>query len=165
MRLAGRTSYVTPSAGGRGGVQRGGAIDIAHALGVAARGTKWKTYARGGDDGRLGAALAMAMACPALANLEALEALGVPRITSELEGTWRYGVLIAGAKRYRVRVVLADVLAHMIHRPRAVPVNEAARAVRMRRSTYNTLYRYIDADLRALAQTVAADACDYLFGG
>lgn len=149
MRLAGRTSYVTPSAGACTVPGHGGTLDIAHALGSVSVGNP------------LGSALAAACAMLANADLSGLVEACVAHMERRIPASV-VGRLLGRQGRQRLRIVVVQVLDAMAGNTRRRLAADA-RAARMRKADYIELHRWVSSELESRAAAAAADACRFLF--
>lgn len=149
-RLAGGTTFKTPTVGRSTRGQSIGTDDIAHALGHVQE--------------PLCQRMAMAIACQSVAEWPQVQELAYPVLVRMLTGNHNTRALVTGWRRHRVRLVLYDVF-HDLVLMRAPVWSEAAKRVRMRRGDYVGLHEAIAGALESYAQTGAYVACRVLFGG
>lgn len=147
-RMAGRTSFCTPKTPGASAVPVT-PLDIAHAIATV--------------PDKLGAAMAMAMACQRPSEWPRVEELGRPRLLRHLRGQREYAGIVEGPLVYRARIGLFDAFHDLVAPARARSVRAAARAARMRLEQYRWLLNESAAFLEAAANTAAADAVRFLF--
>lgn len=147
-RMAGRTSFRTPKTPGATAVPVT-PLDIAHAIATV--------------PDKLGAAMAMAMACQRPVEWPRVEELGHPRLLAHLRRQKESPGIVDGANVFRARIALFDAFQDLISPALARPLSAAARAARMRRQQYRWLLNEAAAFLEAAANTAAADAVRYLF--
>ena len=147
-RLAGRSSYVTPTAGSGGMRGIGTVEDIAHALATVSD--------------PLGKQMAMAMACQTLTEWARIQALAHPQVMAELLGSWKTRALVEGPLKYRVRLVLFDAARVLVWPQMHCP--DRAQMLRMQRQAYRMLHRHVSACLENAARNAASEACARLFG-
>lgn len=148
-RMAGGTTFKVPDEGRGPAGSTVGVDDIAHALGFV----KDPLHQR----------MALAMACMTVAEWASVQELAYNPLLKILRGSHLTRHLVAGPKRYRVRIVMHDVF-HDLVGQRRVAWAEAAKRARMRRVNYHDLYEVIAGFLETQAYTGAAIACRALFG-
>jgi hypothetical protein len=149
-RLAGGTTFRTPNVGRSTDGGGTGLADVAHALG----------FVRDPLDQRL----ALAMASRTDAEWPQVQALAYPQLLQMLLASHNTRALVAGAKRFRVRLVLHDVFHDLVlARPMRVPKLSAERILMTERD-YRALYKVIAGFVETRAQAGAHAACRALFG-
>lgn len=149
-RLAGGTSFKTPTVGCSTRGQAIGTDDIAHALGFVRD--------------PLAQRMALAIACQSVGEWRDVQQLAYPILVRHLTGNHNTRALVVGWRRHRIRLVLHDVF-HDLVLMREPAWAEAAKRVRMRRFTYIELHEAIARVLESFAQTGASIACRALYGG
>lgn len=154
-RLAGRTNFLTPRMGGSG-ARALRTEDIAHAI-AAARDRF------GEPTDRLGAAVALAMACQRAHDWPRVQTLGHARLLAHLHDLRRCAELVAPPHQFRARIVMFDAFGDLVRPQRRRNLATAACDARMRRAHYSRLLHECIAWLEAAANTAAADAVRYLF--
>lgn len=147
-RMNGRTSFRTPRAPGGSTAVPVTQADISHAIGTV--------------KDKLGASMAMAMACQRHVEWARVEELGHPKLVRHLQHQDR-GDLIAGPYRFRARIALWDAFHDLIAPAAARPLHVAAKTARMRREEYRWLLNQTMSYLEEAANTAAASAVRYLF--
>jgi hypothetical protein len=150
-RLAGGTTYRTPEAGRSTRRAGAGVDDLAHALG----------FVKDPLDQRL----ALALACHTDAEWEAIHELAHAPLLRDLLGSHNTRKLVAGAKKYRVRLVLHDVFHDLALQRPTRHTKESAEKVKMQARDYRALYKSIAGFVETHAQAGASVACNALYGG
>lgn len=147
-RMAGRTNFRTPKTPGAMAVPVT-PLDIAHAIATV--------------PDKLGAAMAMAMACQRSAEWPLVEELGLPQLLAHIRRQRVHPGIVDGANVFRARIALWDAFHDLVAPAQTRPLNLAARGARMRRQQYRWLLNEAAAFLEAAANTAAADAVRFLF--
>lgn len=147
--LAGSTTYRVPTEG-RSTVEPGiTAIDIAHALGAAPN--------------KAGAHMALAIACQRKHELATITQLVYPSLLRELRDQRHFPGVVAGPKKYRIRLVLPEAFRDVLHPHPRRPLKPVAKSVQMNESAFRFLHRHIAAFLESEAADAARFASTYLF--
>lgn len=147
-RMAGRTTFRTPRDPGAS-TAFVTPLDIAHALATSTD--------------KLGAAMAMAMACQRPRDWPRVEELAHGVFTALVRKQPSHAALVEPPYTYRVRVALFDAFGDLIAPARHRNLGAAARDAKMRRNVYLWLLRQAMSMLEDAANSAAADAVRYLF--
>lgn len=126
------------------------ALDVAHGLATA--------------DDELGETMALAIACGWSHLWPRVQALALDRLIGHLQASAKGARLIAGANRFRARVVLRRAFDDLLAPARAMPWRVCAQELRMRLDDYVWLHRQASGLLDNRARTAASDAKRALFG-
>lgn len=147
--LAGRTTYRVPTEG-RSTIEPGvTAIDVAHALGAAPN--------------KAGAHMALAIACQRENELGNITHLVYPSLLKELRNQRHFPGVVAGPKKYRIRLVLPEAFKDVLHPHPRRPLKPVAKRVMMNEAAFRFLHRHISAYLESEAAAAAKFASTYLF--
>lgn len=144
-RLAGNTSFRLPASGGSATLTT---EDIAHALGCV-RCERSK-------------AIAMAIATGNEHAWGQVHRLAYPRLISELQGDRRTRLLVAGANKFRSRIVLYDAF-HDLVACRDANWKQGAVRTGMTQRDYKVLYHAVSGFLRTGAVGASHEAIQRLF--
>lgn len=147
--LAGRSNYMVPVEGRSTTGPSLTPMDVAHALAASPE--------------KLGAAMGLAIACQRRTEWPRVNSLSYPRLIEELEHQRARPGVIAGALRFRVRLVLWDAYQNLIAPTKRLPMKLAAKMVEMDEGAYRFLHKHITGFLYAAACTAAVDAIKFLF--
>lgn len=148
-RMAGRSNFPVPRTPQSSNTISVTPLDIAHAAASV--------------QDKLGAAVAMAMACQRPMEWPRVERLGHGYVLHHLRAQRRYPGIVDGHNTYRARIALYDAFHTLVNPASRMKLNDAAAAAKMRRDHYRYLIRETTALLEARANTAARDAVTYLF--
>lgn len=149
-RMAGGTTFKTPSVGRSTRGQVIGPDDIAHALG-------WVRDP-------LAACLALAFACQTVKEWPRVQELAYPRLLAILRANNNTRSIVSEHRRHRVRLVLHHVFHDMAMLRQQRDAKDVATSLRMRPRDYRALYTRIAGELETAAAEGAYTACRVLFG-
>ena len=147
--LAGRTSYTIPTQGRSTKEPGVTAIDVAHAIGASPE--------------KLGASVGLAVACQRESEWPTVHELAYEPLLWDMRHQKMFPRVVAGALKYRLRVVLYDAFHDLIRPQRQPPYRVAAVERMMAENAYRFLHQQISRYLDARAETAASDACRFLF--
>jgi hypothetical protein len=147
-RMAGRSNFITPRTVATNVVPVT-PLDIAHAIATA--------------PDKLGAAMAMAMACQRKVEWARIEDLGYPRVLTHLQAQHHYSGIVDAPYTFRARIALYDAFNDLVTPMQRRSLNQAAKDARLRRNRYRYLLHETCAVLEEAANTSARDAVKYLF--
>lgn len=144
-RLAGTTTFREPGSGGRPTVTT---EDVAHALGCV--------------HDRLSQMLALAIATGNRMEWVEIQRIGHHRLLNQLLADRRTRLLVAGANKFRARIVFYDAF-HDLVPGSQVKWREAAKRCCMQEQAYRELHRAITGFMNTEAVSAARQACSVLF--
>lgn len=147
-RLAGRTTFVTPKGGGRGGVPITD-LDVAAAIASA--------------KDKMGSSMAMAIACQRPQEWPRVHDLAHPRLMSLLAAQRQMPGIVDGPHRFRARIALWDGFNELLYPLRRHPLPIAAKSARMRAKAYGFLLHHALCLLDNAANEAAGQATQFLF--
>lgn len=148
--LAGRTNFTTPVEGKSTKEPGLTALDVAHAISTS--------------EEKLGAAVGLAVACQRPGEWPTVHALGYPRLLSEFQRQRDMPGVVAGAKQFRVHIVLRDAFHDLIHPLQRQSYRAAAKENGVDPAAYRFMHQLATAKLYdEYAAVAAGDACRFLF--
>lgn len=147
--LAGRTSYTVPTQGRSTKEPGVTALDVAHALAASPE--------------KLGASVGLAIACQRESEWPTVHELAYEPLLHDLRRQQLFPRVVAGALKYRVRLVLADAFHDLIRPQCQPPYRVAAKERAIAENAYRFLHQRICTYLEAAASAAAGDACRFLF--
>jgi hypothetical protein len=148
-RLAGGTTYRTPDTGRSTRTGGAGVDDLAHALGFVTDPLEQR--------------LALALACRTDAEWPQVQELATPQLRRMLLASHQTRAMVAGAMRYRIRLVLHDVFHDLaLARPPRLP-RQSAKRLQMPVRDYKAMYKAIAGFVETRAHAGAHEAIRALF--
>lgn len=148
-RLAGRSNYLVPTQGHSTAASRLTTLDVAHAIGTSAE--------------KLGATVALAIACQRPWDWPVVHAAAYPRLLDDLREQRSHPGIVDGGLKFRARIVLYDAF-HDLVRPAARrrwrdAIDESGVPDR----AYRFIHKTATGLLQAAANSASRDACVFLF--
>lgn len=146
--LSTRSNFLSPGVGKSTAQFPVTPADVAHAI--------------ASSNDKLGAAVAVSMACQRPAEWPVVHELGYPLLCSQLTQQLAMPGVIAGARRFRARIVLYDAFASIATGYRRAMDKSAAEA-KIQARAYRFIHKTATSLLQSAANAAAADAVRYLF--